>query len=217
MTRKWLLTTSAVAVAVASVAGCSSSAPPPAFNPGGQASTGTATPMTQQTGQDAVVMPAFGKNAHILMTSWLPGDASLVQAVLADKDYRLAYLYAEYMGGQSQAWTSYVSTAMATALTSALAAKQVTTESFKGTIRFFDMSVMNDPTIPKDVDVSACVDSAGAVNTDLNTGAVLSTQPRTDSDYYRYTDELAPVTGGQWQVVADYQPIYYPQAKECKP
>jgi hypothetical protein len=207
----WLLATAAIAIA-----GCGSSAPP-AFNPGGRASTGTATSMNQQTGPDAVVMPPFGKNAHIVMTSWRPQDAALLQAVLADEDYRLAYLYAEYTGGQSQAWTSYVSTAMATALASSLTAKQVTTESFKGTITFFDMSVMNDPTIPKDVDVSACVDSAGAENTDLSTGAVLPSQPRPDSDYYRYTDELAPVGGGQWQVVADYQPIYYPQAKECKP
>ncbi len=214
--RRAASTALAVALSCLAAAGCGSSQPPP-FQPGGAASAATATPLTQASGPDSVVMPPFGRSAHIMMTSWLPKGASLARAVLTDKDYQLAYLYAEYTGGQAQGWTAYVSSAMATALTSALSAQQVTTESFKGTIRFFDMSAMKDGTIPADVDVSGCVDNAQAVNTALTTGAVLPGQSPSDSNYYRYTDELAPVTGGQWQVVADYQPIYYPQAKECKP
>ena len=203
-------------LACLAVAGCGSP-PPPAFNPGGPASTAPATPMAQSSGPGSVIMPPFGKNAHVIITPWRPKNASLASAVLTDKDYELAYLYAEYTGGQADSWTSYVSVAMAPALRNALSAKKVTTESFQGTIRFFDMAVAHDPKIAADVDVSGCVDTAQATNTDLATGRVLPGQSPSDSSYYRYTDELAPIAGGQWQVVGNYQPIYYPQAKECKP
>ncbi len=198
------------------LAGCGSPKPPP-FKPGGQAATASATSLAQPSGPAGVQMPPFGSNAHIVVTGWLPKNASLARAVVTDKDYELAYLYAEYVSGESDDWTSYVSAGMAQALRPALAATDVTTQSFKGTIRFFDMTVAHDPKIPADVDVSGCVDNAGAVNTDRSTGAVLPGQTPSDASYYRYTDELAPVAGGQWQVVGNYQPIYYPQAKECKP
>jgi hypothetical protein len=42
--------------------------------------------------------------------------------------------------------------------------------------------------------------------------AVLPGQSPSDSNYYRYTDELAPTSAGQWQVVSDYPLIYYPRA-----
>jgi hypothetical protein len=79
------------------------------------------------------------------------------------------------------------------------------------------MTVIRDPAIPADVDVSACFDNAGAVNTSLTTGAVLPGQSVSDRNYYRYTDVLAMTSSGQWQVVSDYPLVYYPQAKECKP
>lgn len=210
----------AVAVAVLALTACGSSKPPP-FTPGGPASgtatTATATPMAQPSGPPGVTMPPFGANTHIVMTSWVPKSAGLVAAVNADKDFELAYLYAEYTGGQSGDWASYVSAGMAEALRGALAAQSVTSESFKGTITFSQMSAMYDPKITKDVDVSGCVDDAQALNTDLKTGSVLPGQSPSDRSYYKYTDELAPVSGGQWQVVGNYAPIYYPQAKECKP
>jgi hypothetical protein len=204
------------AVAVIALAGCSSSQPPP-FNPGGPESAAAATPLAQQTGPAGVTMPPFGTNAHIVMTGWLPKGTSLAQAVLTDKDYELAYLYSEYASGQSDDWVAYVSSALAPTLRAALSAQAVTTQSFKGTISFFDLAVARDPTDGKDEDVSGCVDTAQAENTSVATGKVLPGQSPSDSDYYRYTDVLAPIAGGQWQVVADYQPIYYPQAKECKP
>src|ERR1700683_4306735 len=205
----------AALAAVAVIAGCGSSPPPP-FNPSGQTSAVAATPLTPQTGPPGVTMRSLGKNARVVRTSWRPKDASLAQAVLTDKDYKLAYLYAEYTGGQSEDWTSYVNTAMQTEISGVLAGQDVTTESFKGTIRIFDMTASHDPVIPADVDVSACFDNAQAVNTSLSTGAVLPGQAPSDSNYYRYSDELAPTSSGQWQVVAAYQPIYYPQAKEGK-
>ena len=210
-----LLAAALAAVAVIALAGCGSSQPPP-FNPSGQASATAATPVVQSA-PGAVTMPPFGKNAHVLMTSWRPENASLAQAVVTDKDYELAYLYAEYTGGQSDGWTSYVNAAMQTEISGVLAGQDVTTESFQGTIRIFDMTASHDPVIPADVDVSACFDNAQAVNTSLSSGAVLPGQTPSDDNYYRYTDELAPTSPGQWRVVAAYQNIYFPQAKECKP
>jgi hypothetical protein len=205
-----------LAAVVVAVVGCGSAKPPP-FNPAGPESAAAATPLAQQTGPGAVIMPPFGKNAHVVMTSWMPKTASLGQAVLTDKDYELAYLYAEYTGGQSYDWTSYVDAAMETQIRGVLAGQDVVTESFKGTIKIFDMTVIHDQVIPADVDVSACFDNAQAVNTSLSTGAVLPGQAPSDDNYYRYSDELAPTSSGQWQVVSAYQRIYYPQAKECKP
>jgi hypothetical protein len=178
--------------------------------------TGSAQPGTA-TGPTAFTMPPFRGDLHVEMTSYLPGDPQLNVAVTIDKNYQLDYLYAEYTGGQSQSWKNEVSTAMDAALQRDLAQPDVTTESFKGTIRFFDMFVIPDPTVKNDVDVSGCVDLAGALNTNIKTGAVLSGQSVTDQDYYRFTNELAPIPGGGWQVVQDYPDVDYPQARECKP
>ncbi len=205
-----------LATACLALASCSS-APPPAFNPGGPASTAPATPMAQSSGPGSVIMPPFGGNAHVVMTSWLPRNAALARAVLADKDYELAFLYAEYTGGKAQDWTSYVSQTMELQVRGVLSRSDVTTESFRGTIRIFDMTVIRDPAVRADVDVSACFDNSRAVNTNLGTGAVLPGQSPSDANYYRYTDQLARTPAGQWQVVSNYPLVYYPRAKECKP
>jgi hypothetical protein len=204
-----------IAAACLTLAACGSPKPP-AFTPGGPQSA-SAAPVATSSGPDSVVMPPFGKNAHVVMTSWLPKTASMTQAVLTDKDYELAYLYAEYTGGQAQSWTSYVNPTMEAQVRQVLSGPDVTSESFKGTIKIFGMRALRDPEIPADVDVSACFDNAGAVNTSLSSGAVLPGQSVSDRNYYRYTDVLAPTSAGQWQVVSDYQLAYYPQAKECKP
>jgi hypothetical protein len=200
----------AVAAAALTVSACSSSGSSQ-FVPGGGA---TATVAAQP---GSVTMPPFGKDVHVIMTGWLPGNASQARAVIADKDYELAYLYAEYRGGRDKSWESYVSPGMEAGVSRALSARDVTTESFRGTIRIFAMRVISDPINPADVDVSACFDNAQAVNTDIRTGAVLPGQSPSSRNYYRYTDELMPAASGVWQVFSSYPPIYYPQAKECKP
>ena len=79
------------------------------------------------------------------------------------------------------------------------------------------MTVIRDPMVKADVDVSACFDNARAVNTDLTTGKVLPGQSVSSKNYYRFTDQLARTPSGQWQVVSNYPLVYYPRAKECKP
>jgi len=212
-----LVATGLAAVAVATavlVAGCGSSGP--AFHPGGAAATDSAT-SAAQSGAGQLIMPSFGSNTHVVMTSWLPKNASLARAVLTDKNYELAYLYAEYTGGQDDSWSSYVNSAMQAEISEALSAASVTSESFKGTIRIFDMSVAHDAINHADVDVTGCFDNAQALNTSRSTGTVLPGQTVSDANYYRYTDELAPAAGGTWQVIGSYQHVDYPQAKECKP
>lgn len=206
-----------LAVAACAVVAACSSPPPPAFDPGGAASTAPATPMATSSGAGSVVMPPFGQNAHVIMTNWMPANASMARAALTDKNYELAFLYAEYTGGKSQDWSAYVSRTMELQVRALLAKPDVTTESFKGTIKIFGMRVIRDPVVPADVDVSACFDNARAVNTDLSTGAVLPGQSPSDASYYRFTDQLAPTSAGQWQVISNYPIVYYPRAKECKP
>jgi hypothetical protein len=204
------------AVLTGAVAACSSPAPP-AFNPGGPASTAPATAMAQSSGPGSVVMPPFGQNAHVVMTDWLPKDAEMAKAVVADKDYELAFLYAEYTGGKSRDWAAYVNRTMELQVRGVLAKPDVTTESFKGTIRIFNMRVIRDPAVPGNLDVSACFDNAKALNTDLSTGAVIAGQSVSNDNYYRFTDQLSRSSAGQWQVISNYPIVYYPRAKECKP
>ena len=192
----------------------------------GGGSSGTFQPSGSMAGQasaaasgaaGAVTMPAFGKDVHIDLTTWAPSSASQAQAVLTDKNYELAFLYAEYTGGQDTAWTSYVSSTMQTEAQSTLSQADVTSESFIGTIRIFDMTAVTDPTVPADLDVSACFDNAQSSNTSRATGKVIPDTGSADQHYYRYTDQLAKDSSGDWQVVSDLPAIYYPRAKECKP
>ena len=202
-----------VVTACASSGGGSSSSSG-SFHPSG--SMAAQAPVTA-TGAGSVVMPAFGKNVHIDLTSWHPANASAAQAVLVDKNYELAFLYAEYTSGQDSSWANYVSSTMQTEVQDTLAKPGVTTESFTGTIRIFNMSVIADPTVPGRLDVSGCFDNARSSNTDRQTGKVIPDTGPPDQHYYRYTDQLAKDSSGQWKVTSDLPAIYYPRAKECKP
>ena len=207
-----------LAATVLAAAACSAAGPSAAtFTPGGGMATAGAGQASDAAAPGGYVMPPFGTNVHVDMTSWLPANTAQAQAVNTDKDYELAFLYAEYTGGKSQDWTSYVSHTMALQVRALLAKPDVTTESFKGTIRIFKMRVIRDPAVTGDLDVSACFDNAKAVNTSLSTGAVLPGQSPSNDNYYRFTDQLSQSPTGQWQVISNYPIVYYPRAKECKP
>jgi hypothetical protein len=106
---------------------------------------------------------------------------------------------------------------MQTAVQQSLQATDVTTESFVGTVKYFDMSVIPDPLVKGDLDVSACFDNAGSSNTNLTTGKVIPDTSAPDSHYVRIADELRKDSAGQWQVISSLPAIYYPQAAQCKP
>lgn len=213
------------ALVLLGAAACSSSgAPQPpasAFLP--SSATASASAASAAAGY---VMPPFGSNAHVTMTSYTPSVAAEAGAVNADKDFQLAYLYAEYTGGKDTSWTDYVAPGGAqTTVEQSLTGASVTTESFKGSVSYFDMSVIPDPTTKSAYDVLSCMDSAGAVTTNLTTGAVVpepsssvsSSSGATDQDYERLGDILLQDSTGQWQVISSFPTIYYPQAPECKP
>jgi hypothetical protein len=207
-----------LAAAALAVTACSSAGPAATFTPGGGGpSAAGASASDAAAGSGGFVMPPFGTNVHVDMTSWLPANAAQAQAVNTDKDYELAYLYAEYKGGQDQTWVNYVNSVMQTAVQQSLQATDVTTESFVGTVKYFDMSVIPDPLVKGDLDVSACFDNAGSSNTDLTTGKVIPDTSAPDSHYVRIADELRKDSAGQWQVVSSLPAIYYPQAAQCKP
>lgn len=207
-----------LAVAALAVTACSSAGPAATFTPGGGGlSTAGGQATDAAAGSGGYVMPPFGPNVHVDMTSWLPANTAQAQAVNTDKDYELAFLYAEYKGGQDQSWVNYVSPVMQTAVQQSLQATGVTTESFVGTIKYFDMSVIPDPIVKGDLDVSTCFDNAGSSNTDLTTGKVIPDTSAPNSHYVRIADELRKDSAGQWQVVSGLPAIYYPQAAQCKP
>jgi hypothetical protein len=207
-----------LAAAALAVTACSAAGPAATFTPGGGGpSAAGASASDAAAGSGGFVMPPFGTNVHVDMTSWLPANAAQAQAVNRDKDYELAYLYAEYKGGQDQTWVNYVNSVMQTAVQQSLQATDVTTESFVGTVKYFDMSVIPDPLVKGDLDVSACFDNAGSSNTDLTTGKVIPDTSAPDSHYVRIADELRKDSAGQWQVVSSLPAIYYPQAAQCKP
>ena len=207
-----------LAAAALAVTACSSAGPAATFTPGGGGpSAPGASASDAAAGSGGYVMPAFGTNVHVDMTSWLPANTAQAQAVNTDKDYELAYLYAEYKGGQDQSWVNYVSSVMQTAVQQSLQAAAVTTESFVGTVKYFDMSVIPDPLVKGDLDVSTCFDNAGLSNTDRTSGKVIPDKSAPDSHYVRIADELRKDSAGQWQVISSLPAIYYPQAAQCKP
>ena len=206
-------------LAAMSLAGAACSAAPSAstFTPLGGSPAAGGQASADAGPSPGYVMPPFGSNVRIQMTSWLPADPAQAAAVNTDKSYELAYLYAEYKGGQDERWVNYVSPAMKAAVEQSLRATDVTTQSFVGTVKYFDMSVIPDPVVKGDLDVSACFDNAGSNNTSLSTGAVIpDTAPR-DSHYVRIADELRKDPAGQWQVYSSLPAVYYPEAAQCKP
>ena len=180
------------------------SPPSPAHHMGGHATTGS------------LAWPPFGSNVHIFMPGWLPADRGEAPAVVAAKNFLLAFLYAEYRGNQDDRWTRYVSGDVLGALKANLSEPSVTTESFTGTISFSHMRAYPDPTTTGAIDVSECFDNSGSHNTSLATGKIIPDRIPVDQHYYRNTDVMAR-KNGQWNVVSVYPVVYYPRAPECRP
>jgi hypothetical protein len=194
-------------------------APTGAFHPGGTAVSGAGATGPAPPGplaDKSLAWPPFGPDVHIIMPSWLPADHREVPAVLAAKDFLLAYLYAEYRGDQDDRWTGYVSPSVLSALKSDLAQPGVTSESFTGTIVFKHIQASPDPTTKGAIDVSECFDDARSANTGLTTGKAVADHVPANQHYYLNTDVMAP-DNGHWRVVAVDPVIYYPQAVECGP
>jgi hypothetical protein len=197
--------------------GCGSAAQA-TFHPAGATAPGStgspAGPAHRATG--GLQWPPFGGHVHIVMPGWRPADPAEVPAVVAAKDFLLAFLYAEYRGNQDDRWTDFVSGAVLGALKANLGGASVTTESFTGTIIFSHLRAYPDPTTSGAVDVSECFDNARSRNTSLATGQVIADRLPADQHYYMNTDVMAKVNG-RWAMISVYPVVYYPRAQECKP
>lgn len=149
------------------------------------------------------------------MEAYKPADKALRPAVIAAEDYLLAVWYSDYTGGRDKRWENYVYGHMRSEMASYLAQPDVTTESFAGSLRVWDVSAAQFP--KNEVEVADCIDLAGAKNTNLATGAILprSEQNTTDENYYYNADVVAKVRG-HWRVIS-FNQINYPRAVECKP
>src|SRR6266567_1819533 len=96
----------------------------------------------------------------------------------------------------------------------ALAKRDVTTESFRGTVRFTHMRAFPDPGHKGAIDVSACYDNSHAVNTRISTGKTVPDRIPAADHYLRYTDILTSGGAGNWHVIGNYPDVFYPQARE---
>jgi len=224
-----LATSGLVITGVLLATGCGAGTPA-AFSPAGASTgagtaTGTGAGAAGRTGNLAgpahraagpLNWPPFGSNVHIVMPGWLPADPGEVPAVIAAKNFLLAFLYAEYRGNQDDRWTGYASGQVLSALKANLSEPSVTTESFTGTIIFSHMRAFPDPGTAGAIDVSECFGNAGSRNTDLATGKNVADRIPASQHYYMNTDVMAKVNG-QWRVISVYPVVYYPQAQECKP
>lgn len=197
--------------------GCSSAPPQQPFHPTGSLQAGTSAPPAPSRNAGGLALPPFGPQTHVIMPGWMPGQASENAAVIANKNFLLALLYAEYRGGRDHRWRSYVGTGLRPALSAQLAQPDVTTQSFTGTIRFSHMNAFTDPSHKGAVDVAQCFDDSRSTNTSIRTGRPVPGTTPADQHYYRTTNVLARSADGTWQVIAMYPPIYYPRAPECKP
>lgn len=150
------------------------------------------------------------------MAAYKPKDKALRPAVVAAEDYLLGIVYSDYTGGRDTRWESYISGQARSQMLKIQAESFVTTESFVGTLRIWHMFAARLST--DQVDVSACIDTAGTKNTDLATGATLpaSEQPNARDDDYDASYILAKLHG-HWRVVMFGPQINYPKAVECKP
>jgi hypothetical protein len=228
-----LISTGLIMMGALLAAGCGAAAPS-AFRPAGAAgadstgpdgtgspaartgSTGAAGSAGQPQRASGLEWPPFGRGVHIVMPGWLPADPGEVPAVIAAKNFLLAFLYAEYRGNQDDRWTGFASGEVLGALKANLSQPSVTSESFTGTIMFSHMRAYPDPTTADAIDVSECFDNAGSRNTSLVTGRIIADRVPADRHYYMNTDVMAK-TNGRWTVISVYPVVYYPQAGDCRP
>jgi len=207
-----------VVAALAFVAGCGPSAKSATFHPAdSEPASPSAAGQQGSHGPGSLARPPFGRNVRVHMTSWMPAGTRAAQAVIADKNFELAYLYAEYTGGKDRRWTAYVSRRVLRPFAANLAKPDVTTESFRGILRYTHMRAFRDPVHKAAIDVSACYDNSRAENTSIRTGQVIPDRTPAAEHYFRYTDILAQSGTGSWLVIGNYPAVYYPRARECKP
>jgi hypothetical protein len=161
----------------------------------------------------------FPPDIHIEFQSPLPADPQQAAAVTTDRNFQLAFYYAQYTQGKDQRFNGYIppiAAALARVVQSNVAPYAADHKSIRGTLRFYDTSVSPVPGAPQNVTVTNCVDDSQLTDTDARTG-----KPIPDPSAPGYTlenDAFKPIGGGKWGLIAISTSVY-PQgnSKECKP
>jgi hypothetical protein len=204
---------------VALTAACGSAPPKPSgagtFTPG----AGSAGPGSSGgTGADNFVMPPFGSNLHVTMTSWLPPAGSpLIPAVVAAKNWYLALYYSEYVGGTDNRWMTYTGGTAQSSVQKLLQGPLVAAQSFTGSISFTGMSAAPDKVLKGDIDVFICVATAHTTEVSYPGEKPEPRQPPLNTDDYKQMAYMAQGSNGQWYLVGSTKLNYIPAAQGCPP
>jgi len=205
-----------VIASVVMVTGCASSAGTTApFKPEG-ASGPTAASTTAST---ATVSFPFGADVHFQFQTPLPGDPDEQAAVVADRNFQLAYYYAIYSGGSSKAVYQYIpasSTSIRTDVFTSVSSQRGTT--FTGTLLIYRTTVSATPGASGDLTVTSCFDSAKQTTLNRSTHQPLPGQNQIPQDnMFTESDTWMPVNGG-WKLSAIVHQTYpHGAAKGCYP
>lgn len=199
-----------VVSALALLAAACGAPAPQAFHPAGKVS---ATPSASLAGF------RFPPDIHIEFQSPLPADPQQASVVATDRNFNLAFYYAQYSQGKDQRFNDYippVATALARVVQSNVVPYKVDHKSIRGTLRFYKTSVTPVPGAPQNRSVTSCVDYTHLTDTDARTGS-----PRRDPNQPTYVlerDAFKPMGGGTWGLIGIFTNVYPDgNSKECLP
>ena len=162
----------------------------------------------------AVVMPSFGKNVHVKMTTGCRGMPAWPRPCSPTRTTSWPICTPNTPAGSAELDRLRQPHDAAPGQGLAVQA-HVTSESFDGTISIFDMPAIPDPAVPGDLDVSACFDNAKSSTPTSDGGGPAGpvAGQRQQLPLHRSAREI-PVASGKWSRTTR---VYYPRAKECKP
>jgi hypothetical protein len=206
-----------VAATALTLSACGSQAPAQSsagFTPEGSAAaqSSTAAQPTATNAEDpfpGVVNFDFGP---------LPAGQEDAEVATTDRDFLLAYYEAIYTRGKYTGYKSYISNSgMLSSVEDDIASQVAEHRGYRGTVRFFDITVTTPPYFSSDLSVNYCVDESQFAYTNITTGEKTTDTRTPDQHYYEESDMFAQNSSGAWRLTGDtYE--YYPdgQAKECK-
>ena len=192
---------------------CGSSAPQ-AFHPAGKAS---AAPNPSAS----LANFPFPPDIHIDFQSALPADPQQAAAVTTDRDFQLAFYYAQYTQGKDRRYEQYLApgtTPLLIEVQSNVTPYATDHKSIRGTLRLYDTTVQPVQGAPQALSVTQCVDDSKLPDVDARSGKVIPGSPRPSAYYILESDTFKPLGSGRWGLAAIAITVY-PQgnAKECKP
>jgi hypothetical protein len=202
-----------VAATALTLSACGSQAPAQSsagFTPEGSAAAQSRTPRTNAEDPfPGVVNFDFGP---------LPAGQEDAEVATTDRDFLLAYYEAIYTRGKYTGYKSYISNSgMLSSVEDDIASQVAEHRGYRGTVRFFDITVTTPPYFSSDLSVNYCVDESQFAYTNITTGEKTTDTRTPDQHYYEESDMFAQNSSGAWRLTGDtYE--YYPdgQAKECK-